>query len=570
MDSQQASYVQLQNNNQYIGNHGNNRQQQSTKYSSSDSRELASGANKIQQQHQQPRKPKLVRVSKEQPFISESDFTLNNNSNMVMEINNQTYDKHQPTMLQAQKVAQNKKYSSSNNGKAISKSRPSMEDLTYEPEQMHPHVYPQEQQQKQRVPSRHSKTSTQSKSSSLKQQQAIFNQHGDHNQMNSERIALSDEDEATSKTEIISFTKEDYILQKMLENTENSSSSSSSDRMVLNKKKEELRLKKLLAGSETRSNNSNSTYSLNSQNGNLNNNNNHQNHRNGNKNNMMPVARAYDGSEDSCPEDLDTISRFPAEEELFGSIHNGKEMTSKPILQQNRYTIHEGKERQFVEAAGGHMMAYPIKTKSKQHRQVIEPEAVIYENDTIFSEGSESMTEVDSVIEVVKSKKLANAGVGGATHGTNGNGKNQSKNEIKKELMKRLTDEVEHLKQHILKKHLKKVIKSEQRQEAANVVVESAKAYAIPVKTKKYNPNVMTVVHNSDNYIAEGMYFYTIKFWFMSIDKENCKTKCSKESLIFYLTDLKKHGKKVVKKVVPQRSVKNAKISLYISLLRQL
>ncbi len=115
------------------------------------------------------------------------------------------------------------------------------------------------------------------------------------------RSQPSDDEDVTSRTEVISFTKEDYILQKMLENQQHSSSTSSSEQITLKKKKEELRLKKQQQQQQVSSVG-----------------------RGG-----MPVARAYEGSEDSCPEDLDTISRFPAEEELFGTIHQNQELVNK-------------------------------------------------------------------------------------------------------------------------------------------------------------------------------------------------------------------------------------------------
>jgi hypothetical protein len=382
-------------------------------------------------------------------------------------------------------------------------------DLSFDDADEMQNQIPYQQQPKpqlQRVTSRHSKISSESNPSSsnkqkqYKQQQMVY--HVDHQHVNSERIGLSDEDE-TSKTEVISFTKEDYMLQKMLENTENSSSTSSSERMVLTKKKEELRLKKLLANGENKSSRTNSTYSLNS---NTNNNNNEYVGKSRNNNNLnnnfekqlkkeyrtnnkhiIPVAKAYDGSEDSCPEDLDTISRFPAEEELFGSIQS-KEVMNKPILNQKRYTIHEDKEPEIAYCQfESEPMAYSKSNKHRQHVIGSMNDSVIYENETIFSDESESATEVDSVIEV-KKKNMVSGTVGGAAVGK----KNQSKSDLKKELMKRLTDEVEHLKQHILKKHLKKVIKNEQRE-----VQEAELAKAHVSKPKKY-----TVLNN--DYIAEG------------------------------------------------------------------
>ena len=389
-------------------------------------------------------KPKLVRMSKEQPYYSESEYDNDKNSS----------NKNYGSLMRETE----KKYASS---QVIS--RLTETPIEHKPKQM-PAAHSTRSLNKARVDENRVRTS-----GKLPNHQKIFLNHQQQQQqkMNNniqveyedEDEDIDDEEEVTSKTEVISFTQEDYILQKiLLENPENSSSTSSSDRAVLNKKKEELRLKKLLQNqakqqqlyahekrviSNDMNNVSSSTYPVSSTEAS------HeymghpskQYSQNSEFMTMQPNEPDYDSLE-SYTENLDTISRFPDEEQLISSIQS--KAAEKPIFHSRNVYKHSKTEHIIPSGKHQNKLGYDVKVgKNKPRRSQVSDQIseTIYEAQQISPESSRSY-EMDSAMMVELKKAKPKAAL---------------KNEIKKELMKRLTDEVENLKQHILKNHLKKV-----------------------------------------------------------------------------------------------------------------
>ena len=158
--------------------------------------------------------------------------------------------------------------------------------------------------------------------------------------------------------------------------------------------------------------------------------------------NMQPNEPDYDSLE-SYTENLDTISRFPDEEQLFSSIQ--AKAIEKPIFHSRNGYKHSKTEHLIPSGKHHNKMGYDLHVgKNKPRRSQVSDQIseTIYETQQQISPESSRSFEMDSamMIELKKGKPKA-----------------AHKNEIKKELMKRLTDEVENLKQHILKNHLKKV-----------------------------------------------------------------------------------------------------------------